>query len=251
MEVEYEVSSYQVPAELSFAHQLSPAQQCSAVPCRPLPLVLCGAVPCCVLYCTCSFVLVHARSHSKYHARYRYTRFVRTTLLNHDKCTPSSAQLSYSSAAQRSAVRCALPCGTDAVPCALCLLSYIPYQVSCEVPRTRYRHVGVCCCVSSVCVLFFTCVIVFLRSFFVLSRSFFFMFFFRKLHPYCPSERDIASKHTTHHKTINSAQAALGVIKSLVALTHVPLIAAPVIFCCIIPYASVAKPLFARYTSTS
>ena len=43
----------------------------------------------------------------KCHSRYRYTRFVRTTLFNHKTCTPSSAQpssaqLACSSAAHRS-----------------------------------------------------------------------------------------------------------------------------------------------------
>ena len=43
------------------------------------------------------------------------------------------------------------------------------------------------------------------------------VFLFSKLHPYFRLERDIASKHTVQHRAINSAQAALGIIKSLVA----------------------------------
>ena len=74
-----------------------------------------------------------------------YTWFVRT-LLNKNKCTPSSTQPSYSSAAQRSAVRCgavrcrASPCGGVLCRAALCFLSNMPYQVSCEIPGTRYRY---------------------------------------------------------------------------------------------------------------
>ena len=56
-QVSFEVS-YQVPVLLLQAHR-------SAVRCRA---VLCGAVPCCVLCCTYSFV--HVRYHLKYRTRY-------------------------------------------------------------------------------------------------------------------------------------------------------------------------------------
>ena len=187
------------------------AVRCRAVPCRALRCgaeqrrgVLCRAVPCCVLCCTLYFV--HVRFHStKYHPA--VTRYYRTsglyvpgtTLLNRIKCSQlSSAQLSYNptarSAAPFGAVRCrAVPCFAlrcGAVPCraALCFLSNIQqYEVSCEVPGTRYRYVLVC-----------TCLFAFFIDFFP-SRSCS-SFFFRILHPYCRSERDIASKHRTRHR---------------------------------------------------
>ena len=63
----------------------------------------------------------------------------------------------------------------------------------------------------------------------------------RKLHPYCRSERDTANKHTVQHKAICSAQVALGIIKSLFAPNHGPLLSAPfTCFSCILPCASVA-----------
>ena len=64
----------------------------------------------------------------------------------------------------------------------------------------------------------------------------------RLFYPYCPSERDIANKHTSHHSTVSSAQAALGTLFFLpVAPTYEPLISAPVTwFSCILPCASVA-----------
>ena len=51
----------------------------------------------------------------------------------------------------------------------------------------------------------------------------------RKLHLYGRSGRDIASKHTAQHRAISSAQVALGVIKSLAAANHGPLLPAPVL----------------------
>ena len=59
--------------------------------------------------------------------------------------------------------------------------------------------------------------------------------------PVLPIERDTASKHTTQHRAISSAQAALGIVKSLFAPNHGPLLSAPVTcFNCILPCASVA-----------
>ena len=57
-----------------------------------------------------------------------------------------------------------------------------------------------------------------------------FMFFFRKLRPYCRSDRDIASKHPAQHRAISSAQAALDFIKSLVAAKHGPILSASFAF---------------------
>ena len=59
-----------------------------------------------------------------------------------------------------------------------------------------------------------------------------FMFFFRKLRPYCRPERDIAYKHTAQDRAISSAQVALGIIKSLVASNHGPLLSA--LFACLV-----------------
>ena len=67
-----------------------------------------------------------------------------------------------------------------------------------------------------------------------------FIFLFRKLHPYCRSERDIASKHVAQLRAISSAQVALGIIISLVALSHGSLFSVPFTSCCIIPCARVA-----------
>ena len=69
-----------------------------------------------------------------------------------------------------------------------------------------------------------------------------FMCIFRKVHPYCRSERDIPRKRTTQHRAISSAQVALGIIKSLVAPNHGPLLSAPFTFF-IAPAARGAEPL--------
>ena len=66
------------------------------------------------------------------------------------------------------------------------------------------------------------------------------VFFLRKLHPYCRSERDIASKHTAQHRAISSGQVAFTFIKSFVAPNRGPLLSTPFTFCCILPCASVA-----------
>ena len=82
----------------------------------------------------------------------------------------------------------------------------------------------------------YCCLLVFLLSpLIVLSRS---SCSFRNLHP-CSRSRDIASKHAAHHRAASSAQVALGIIKSLVAPNHGPLLSAPITFCCLLPYASV------------
>ena len=119
---------------------------CRAVGCRALPCgaVLCGVLPCyavlrAVLYllfrrCQVSFDVVSSSSTEVHH-----TRFVRTTLLDHFKCSQlSSAQLKLSSAL-RSAVRyrAVVPCPTVRCCAVLrCALFRTQYQVSCEVPGT-------------------------------------------------------------------------------------------------------------------
>ena len=48
---------------------------------------------------------------------------------------------------------------------------------------------------------------------------------------YCGSERDIANKHAVQHRAFSSAQVALGIIISLVAPNHGPLLSAAFTFC--------------------
>ena len=79
----------------------------------------------------------------------------------------------------------------------------------------------------SMCVLVF---LLFRRGFCSPSRPFS-RFFLRKLHPYyCRSERDIADIQHSTDRASNSAQVALGIIKSLVALNYGPLLSAPFTF---------------------
>ena len=59
------------------------------------------------------------------------------------------------------------------------------------------------------------------------SRSSSRFFLSRKLHSRCRSERNIANKHTAHLWATRSAKVALGIIKSLVAPNHGPLLSAP------------------------
>ena len=65
----------------------------------------------------------------------------------------------------------------------------------------------------------------------------------RKLHPYCRSEHGIGNKQTAQHRAISSAQAACGIINSLlvVAPNHGPLLYAPFTFSCILPCARVER----------
>ena len=89
VEVDYELSSYQVPAELSLARQLSLAQQRNAVRCRALPCltvrccaVRCGAMRCCAVLCRAACYAVLALLYMPsiirgiIHTRYLYTEFV-------------------------------------------------------------------------------------------------------------------------------------------------------------------------------
>ena len=213
--------------EVSYRRTAALAQKSSAVWCRALPcdVVLCGAARY-LLFRRRQVSFDEVVSYSS--TEVCHTRSVGTTLLNHKKCTPSSAQLSYSSAARSAApygaVRCrALRCG--AVPC--CAGLSFENTVPGIMRSTRYRYVRVH---SSF--LLFSVIVLPLGPLDVSPP--------RKLHPYCGSERDIANKHTAQHRATSSAQVALGIIKSLVAPNHGPLRSAPFTFSCNPPRASVA-----------
>ena len=154
--------------------------------------------------------------------------------MNKKKCTPSLAQSSYSSAAQRSAVRCrAAPCRAlryDPVPCFTVFSSEhtaVPGIMRNATAGTRYRYARVC---SSLCLLHF-----FSRPFLVL-----FVFFFASqiAHP-CTAGKSVTSTTSTQHNTGQSGlhKEFLGFVKSLVAPNHGPLPSAPFTFCCILPFA--------------
>ena len=184
MEVNYEVSSYQVPAELSFGRQLSSAAQSRALPCPAVQCgtVLCRAVPCCVLCCIYSFV--HATYHSSYNTRYQYTGFVRITLLNYKKCTPSSAQ--------RRAMPCralwcsAVPC-CDVLRCAFFRTYSSWYRATYQISWYRYVRVYSSVCPLNDCPL-----------------SVLFMFFFAKYAS--TAVLKVTSKATTQHATAQGNQ---------------------------------------------
>ena len=121
-------------------------------------------------------------------------------------------------------MRCrALPCGA-----ALCFLSNT--QSVPGIMRSSRYQIPVC-----------TCLLVFLLSTLMRppSRSSS-CFFFRKLNTYCRSECGIANNHTAQHRAISSAQAALGIIKSLVVPNHRSFLPVPFTLSCIFPSASVA-----------
>ena len=122
-----------------------------AIPCREVRYyscaVLCGAVPCCIvlrgllyfLFSTMPGIITSIMSDTG--TTIVYTRFERTSLLNHKKCNTSS-QLSPAMAAQHRAMPCgAVPCGAVLCCATLCFLSNINCHVSCEVPDTRCRYV--------------------------------------------------------------------------------------------------------------
>ena len=135
-----------LPAELSAAAQRRTlpftAMGYGAVTCCA---VLCRAVPCCVVL----YLLFHSYQVSNEVSYQGYTRYLLVHSTSIYTKNALSAQLnSASSAAQRSAAPCgAVPC--PAVWCrallrraALCFLSHRQqYQVSCEVPGTKYRYV--------------------------------------------------------------------------------------------------------------
>ena len=149
-----------------------------------------------------------------------------TTVLNNNARPAQLSPAIHSSAAQRRAVPFrALTCAAVLCRAALCFLSNM-------YSRTRYEmkyQVLVCTC----CVLIFW---VFLKLISLGPH----VFPLRKLHPYCRSERHAVSKHTAQRRATSSAQAALGIINSLFAPNHGPLLSASITcFSCILPCASV------------
>ena len=67
----------------------------------------------------------------------------------------------------------------------------------------------------------------------VLSRFSSCAFFLRKLHPFTADQNVHRQQVTAQHRAITSSRTALGIIKSLVAPDHGPLLCAPFTFCCI------------------
>ena len=121
------------------------------------------------------------------------------------------------------------------------------YHAKYQVPGTGLyvcRLASLCFCHSIVLSRSSSCFRLASYCFFhsiVLSRySSYLCFLFRKLHPYCRSERDVANTQKSQHKTISSAQVDLGIIKSLIALNHGPLLSDPFTFSGTLPGASVA-----------
>ena len=165
------------------------------MPCRAVQYcaVLCRALPCCVLCCTllcctltlsCMPVLFEVSYHVSVLLQHQVCTYY--NMLNHNKCTPSSAQLYV--AQQRGGVRCravpclALQCG--AVPC--CAVLSVEHAPKSGIMRSTRYQVPVCTC----------CVLVFLLSSVACPLSVPIFFHPRKIHLYCRSERDIANKHT-------------------------------------------------------
>ena len=144
--------------------------------------------------------------------------------------------IAYSSSAPCGAVRCStLPCGAVLFHAALYLLSsilsYPVYDAKCQVPD-RYWYVRVF-------------VLVFKLFWKLIFPSRYLCFFSRpKLHPHCRSECAITNKHTAVHRTgqlLIGEQAALGIIDSLIAPKHGPLLFLPPLctcFSCILTCAS-------------
>ena len=199
----------------------------------------CGAVRC--RFLPCGGVLYRAARYSvlslsykpgiiwkKYRTRYRFycnTRFVRTTLIEEQKYTSSSAQPSHTSAAQRSAVRCRA---------ALCF----PSNILGSTRNIRYQ-VPVCTCVG---IFFwgggywFACPLSHLSVYCVFSP----------LDPCCRSERDLANKHIAQHRVIGFSYVALSIVKSLVARNHGPLSICPLriqLYSCASVARGVSRPL--------
>ena len=134
-------------------------------------------------------------------------------------------------------MRCrALFCGAVLCHAARCCHSNIQHQVSCEVPGTRCRYVRV---------------LVLLLSSFNCPLSVICIFFSSQITPVnCRSQRGIAYKHAEQHRAISSEQVALGIIKSLVAPNHGPLLSAPFAFSCILPCASVEDGVSRPWSGT-
>ena len=205
---------------------------CSAVSWRALacPGVRCNTVRCCVVLCraaalvyTSSFVhasvvrIIIPRIPVLLQQHHQVCTYY-VLSVNHNECTSSSAQpTAIYSSAQRRAVPClALWCG--AVSC-WAVLSFEHTAVL----RIRYQVPAYTCCVlySSFC---FLQLIVFFPSpcFFPPPASY-----------TCTADQNITSSTVTHHSaqhratTNSSAQAALGIINSLVVPNRGPLLSAP------------------------
>ena len=134
-----------------------------------------------------------------------------TTLLNHNACPAQLSPAVYSSAAQRSAAPCsAVRC--PALRCCVVLRCAFFQSYSSTRHETKYQVPGAGMYVLCTRLFAFSSVDL---SVPMLSPS-------RKLHPYCRSERD-----TSQHRAFSSAQAALGIIISLFAPNHGPLLSAP------------------------
>ena len=101
------------------------------------------------------------------------------------------------------------------------------YQASCEVLGTRYPYVRV---YSFSCFLY------------LIVLSVLMLLFCSQITPvYRRSQHGIANKHKARHRAMSSAEVALGIIKSLVAPNHGPLLSAPFPFSCMLPCVSVAE----------
>ena len=153
------------------------------------------------------FAVLSLSYHARGYWRYRTTgtTAVRTRyhifhIVESQKKTLTT-QPSYSSAAQRSAVRCravrccALPCG--AVPCCA-VLSFEHTTAAPDIMRYQVPIGCVRVCPSSFRFLHLI----------ILSRSSFFVENYTNTCPYWRSERDVANRHTAQHRPISSAQVA-------------------------------------------
>ena len=117
-----------------------------------------------------------------------------------------------------------MPCGTVRCCAALCCLSYIQYQVSCDVPGTTYRYVPVYSCFSVLNCL--SCLGPLHDTFLqIYTRT---------------ADQNVTSPASTQHSTGESGQVALGIINSLGAPNHGPLLSATFTCCCLLPCARVA-----------
>ena len=136
---------------LSLVARAALAQQSSAVWCRAPRALRCGTVRCCAVLRAVLHILCRAYQVAfgiiQQYSEVQYIRFVRTTLLNHSKCSHlSSAQLSNYTSAARSAVRC------RAVPCCA-VLSFEHTTVPGTMRSTRYQVPVRTCVYSSFCFL--------------------------------------------------------------------------------------------------
>ena len=145
----------------------------------------------------------------------------------------SSAQL------YRAQQRSAAPCGAVGVPCLALRCGAVScyavlYFEHTAVPGTNRRpmyQVPVCTC----CVLFFLLFLHYISLCPHVSLP------PCKLHPCCQSGRDTANNRTAQHRASCSAQVALGIINSMFAPNHGPLLSATfTCFSCILPCANVA-----------